>query len=313
MSYFKLLPPGWVIFGLLFALPYSFVQAQEVQPAPKYPVVFVHGWVGFDRILGITPYWFGITSELEKAGVMVYESQVSAVNSTEIRGEQLIIQIEQQLKRFSASKVNLIGHSQGGLTARYVAAMRPDLVASVTGVASPHKGSELADLIQKATGGDDTKRAKTLGWVVNVFGRLINLFTSGGFPQDGLASMKSLTTSGLVKFNKLYPQAVPDDCGEGDYEVNGIRYYSWGGVQKWTTIIDPSDLLLWFTGLAFEEANDGLVGRCSAHLGQVIRDDYPHNHLDEINQALGLDGFGEENEPIKIYMEHMSRLQAAGL
>ena len=313
MPNFKFLSARWIIFSLLFALPCSFVQAQGVQPVPKYPVVLVHGWVGFDRILGITPYWFGITSKLEKAGVMVYESQVSAVNSTEIRGEQLIIQIEQQLKRFSANKVNLIGHSQGGLTARYVAAVRPDLVASVTGVASPHKGSELADLIQKATGGDDTKRAKTLGWVVSILGRTIDLFTSGGLPQDGHASIKSLTASGLVKFNQLYPQAVPDDCGEGDYEVNGIRYYSWSGVQKWTTVIDPSDLLLWFTGLAFEEANDGLVGRCSAHLGQVIRDDYPHNHLDEINQALGIDGFGEENEPIKIYMEHMSRLQAAGL
>ncbi|MBV1874235.1 MAG: hypothetical protein KUG80_05615, partial [Gammaproteobacteria bacterium] len=99
MHNFKFLTPRWIIFGLLFALPCSFAQAQEVQPVPKYPVVLVHGWVGFDRILGITPYWFGITSKLEKAGVMVYESQVSAVNSTEIRGEQLIIQIEQQLKR----------------------------------------------------------------------------------------------------------------------------------------------------------------------------------------------------------------------
>ena len=296
---------------LALCLPYSETYSQAPIPSPKYPVVFVHGFIGFDRLLGVMPYWFGITSKLEETGVMVYESQVSAVNSSEVRGDQLIIQIEQQLKRFSATKVNLIGHSQGGLTARYVAAVRPDLVASVTTIASPHKGSELADFIQKYSGGNDTKRAKVVGWVAGLLGHLIDLTSSGGHPQNGLASMNSLTLTGVTDFNQRYPQAVPSDCGEGDYEVNGIRYYSWGGVKHWTTIIDPSDMIMWFTGLPFKEANDGLVGRCSTHLGQVIRDDYPHNHLDEINLFMGLDGFGDI-EPVSIYLEHMIRLQGDG-
>jgi triacylglycerol lipase len=35
--------------------------------------------------------------------------------------------------------------------------------------------------------------------------------------------------------------------------------------------------------VVYPEANDGLVGKCSSHLGTVIRDNYFHNHLDEVN------------------------------
>ena len=296
---------------IVFCLPYSSAYSQVLTPAPKYPVVFVHGLFGSDRLLGIFPYWHGITNKLKEEGVMVYESQVSAANSSEVRGNQLIIQIEQQLKRFSTIKVNLIGHSYGGLTVRYVAAVRPDLVASVTTIASPNKGSELADFIQKYSGGNDTKRAKVMGWATGLVGHLVDLASSGGYPQNGFASMSSLTLAGVEEFNQRYPQAVPSDCGEGDYHVNGIRYYSWGGVKHWTSFIDPSDMAMWFTGFVFKEKNDGLVGRCSTHLGQVIRDDYPHNHFDLINKFMGLDGFGGV-EPVSIYLEHMIRLQGDG-
>src|SRR3546814_16858781 len=47
------------------------------------------------------------------------------------------------IKGNNSLKFNLIGHSQGGLDIRYVAAVRPDLVASLTTVGSPHKGSDL--------------------------------------------------------------------------------------------------------------------------------------------------------------------------
>jgi len=312
MKHFIFISLRCMILCLAIYWPYSSAQAQDPIATPKYPVVFVHGFLGFDRLFGIMPYWYGITSKLEDAGVMVYMSQVSSVNSSELRGDQLIEQIEEQLKQFSATKVNLVGHSQGGLTARYVAAVRPDLVASVTTIASPHTGSELADFVQKLSGGDDTKRAAFVGWFAGAFGHVMNFFSAGGLPQNGRAAVASLTFTGLEDFNQRYPQAVPSNCGEGDYEVNGIRYYSWGGVKHWTTIIDPTDWVMWLTGLSFDEDNDGLVGRCSSHLGQVLRDDYPHNHLDEINLLFGLDGVGEV-EPVNIYLEHMTRLQADGL
>jgi triacylglycerol lipase len=58
--------------------------------------------------------------------------------------------------------------------------------------------------------------------------------------------------------------------------------------------------------------NDGLVNRCNAHLGQVIRDNYHHNHLDEVNMIFGLrDIFSPD--PVALYRQHANRLKLQGL
>ncbi len=67
------------------------------------------------------------------------------------------------------------------------------------------------------------------------------------------------------------------------------------------------------TSLAFGfSANDGLVGRCSSHFGRVIRDDYFMNHLDEVNQTLGLHSLFE-TDPKTVYLQQANRLKNAGL
>eukprot|EP01030_Chromulinospumella_sphaerica_P022772 gene22772-22767_t len=111
----------------------------------KYPIVLVHGLFGFDNI-GPVEYFYGIPSALRADGAQVYVVQVAAANSTEVRGEQLLTQVRQILAATGAAKVNLMGHSHGGPTARYVASVRPDLVASVTSIGGVNKGSAVADV-----------------------------------------------------------------------------------------------------------------------------------------------------------------------
>ena len=51
----------------------------------RYPIVLVHGLFGFDSALGVD-YFYGIPDALRRDGAKVYVAQVSAANSTEVRG-----------------------------------------------------------------------------------------------------------------------------------------------------------------------------------------------------------------------------------
>ena len=277
----------------------------------RYPIVLVHGLSGFDSLAGVYDYWYRIPQALERDGAEVYVVQVSAANSTELRGEQLLAQVEQIVAISGAQKVNLFGHSHGALTARYVAGVRPDLVASVTSIGGPNQGSKVADALD----GTGSFTQSVLSSIADGFFGLIDLISGGGGnPQDSMAALKSLTTAGTADFNQRFPAGVPSTyCGTGQTWVNGVAYTSWGGVRRFTNALDVSDPLLGATGLAFGfEANDGLVSRCSSRLGFVVNDSYRLNHLDLVNQIFGLSNFWE-TRPTTIYRRHANRLKNAGL
>lgn len=278
----------------------------------RYPIVLTHGMLGFDSLLGVD-YWYGIPRALRHDGAEVYVTEVSQLNTSELRGEELLEQVEEIVALSGKPKVNLIGHSHGGPTIRYVAAVRPDLVASVTSVGAPHKGSAVADMIRQVPEGSAGEAF--LAGLTNAMGALIN-FLSGSnssAPQNALGSLESLNSEGAARFNAKYPQGIPTSaCGEGAYVVKGVRYYSWSGTSPLTNPLDVSDAMMGAGSLAFDEANDGLVGRCSSHLGMVIRDNYRMNHLDEVNQVLGLTSLFE-TDPVSVYRQHANRLRNAGL
>lgn len=287
--------------------------SQKGYTATKYPIVLVHGLFGFDTLAGID-YFYGIPQALSKSGAKVYVAQISATNSTELRGEQLLAQVQNVLAITGAEKVNLIGHSHGGPTARYVASVSPELVASVTSIGGVNKGSRIAD-IARGTIPEGSIPESVAVKLAEGLVSLINLLSGGGdLPQDPLASLAALTTQGSLQFNQKYPEGVPvTECGEGDYvAANGVYYYSWTGTRNFTNALDPTDAAMVVLGLAFDEPNDGLVGQCSTHLGKVIRNDYKMNHLDEINGLLGVTHLFE-TAPTTLYRQHANRLQLQGL
>ena len=279
----------------------------------KYPIVMVHGLFGFDNI-GPVEYFYGIPSSLRSDGAKVYTVQVSAANSTEVRGEQLLTQVKQILAATGAKKVNLMGHSHGGPTARYIAAVRPDLVASVSTIAGVNKGSAVADILLKVAPPGSLSNA-VISSVTNGLATVINFLSGGrGLSQSSNAALVSLSTAGSTKFNKSYPQGIPTTaCGSGAASVNGVAYFSWSGAKPYTNVFDILDPALALTSLAFGGAkNDGLVSSCSSHLGTVIRDDYAMNHLDEVNQTVGLVNLFETS-PVTVFRQQANRLKNMGL
>jgi triacylglycerol lipase len=279
----------------------------------RYPIVLVHGLFGFDNI-GPVEYFYGIPSALRSGGATVYTPQVSAANSTEVRGEQLLLEVKKIVAVTGKPKVNLIGHSHGGPTIRYVASVRPDLVASATSVAGVNKGSAVADILLGIAPPGSLSR-DVITTIATGLGKLLSLLSgSATLPQNSLAAAQSLSTAGSAKFNAAHPEGLPTTaCGEGAYQVNGVAYFSWSGASNYTNVLDILDPALAVTGLAFGGAkNDGLVSSCSSHLGKVIRDDYAMNHADEINQSVGIVNLFEVN-PVSVFRQHANRLQGMGL
>lgn len=282
----------------------------------RYPIVLAHGMAGFSKI-GPVDYWYGIPQELSKNGANVYVTQVASFDSSEARGEQLLSQVKMILAITGAPKVNLIGHSHGSHSIRYVAGVLPSRIASVTAVGGPNGGSPVADVIGGITEipGVGPIVASTASSVMNSLFALVDVLSGQEYRQDALAGLASLSTAGAADFTRRFPAGMPaatNRCGEGAYTVNGVRYFSWSGTGGLTNALDITDVPMALLGVVFPEPNDGLVGRCSSHLGKVLRDNYNMNHLDEVNQLLGLTSIFETN-PKALYRAQANRLKNLGL
>lgn len=283
----------------------------------QYPIVFGHGMAGFIRV-GTDPfgldYWYQILPDLARHGASVWATRVSPFHSSEVRGEQLTQQVEEILAITGKQKVNLIGHSHGGPTIRYVAGVIPNKVASMTSVGAPHKGSPVADLILKA---ENTAIEAPLVGMVNLVSKAIT-WAQGldpkSFPHNALEGGRSLTASGSTLFNQRFPIGMPTTaCGEGAFYQDGIYNYSFTGVGQITNPLDL-DSALKATALMIDggKDNDGLVSRCSAKFGKTVRDNYNWNHLDEVNMVLGLKAVFAP-DPVDVYRQHANRLKLQGL
>lgn len=281
----------------------------------KYPIVMVHGWLGWSRIGNDSfniDYWYQILPDLARNGSTVFAAQLSPANTTAFRGEQLIAQVEEVRAITGKDKVNLIGHSHGGPTVQYVAAVKPNYVASVTGVGGTYRGSRVADKIQSNQG------TRTFFNILGdyIVGPLITWAEANpSMPINFDASMKSLTEVESANFNKRYPTtALANDCNKSGAKVDrGIYYYSWGGTAQTTNLLDIDTILMQLGPLAYgNNDNDGMVARCSTHIGQVVRDDYNLNHTDLANMMFGLKGLFAP-DPVTLFRQHANRLKSQGL
>ena len=302
-----------LVFGLI---GWSNTTHASTYAKTEHPIVLVHGLFGFDELLWVD-YFYKVPSTLDRNGAEVFVATVSPANSTEVRGEQLLAYVQEVIAISGADKVNLIGHSHGGPTVRYVASVAPELVASATSVAGVNWGSPVADLVRAGIRPGSTLEGGAQS-VVNAFSNILELLSgsdASALPTDSIAALEALTTERTLQFNQTYPEGMPSAYCANDGDLvgtNGVYYFSWSGGSTYTNVFDIADPFLALTGLAFNESNDGLVSSCSSHLGYVLRDDYRMNHLDEVNQTFGITHLFE-TDPVQVFLTHANRLKRLGL
>jgi triacylglycerol lipase len=283
----------------------------------RYPIVLVHGVAGTSKFFGIADYWWKVPGDLRYNGSQVYVVNLSSFNDETSRGEALLRQVRDILAISGAGKVNLIAHSQGGYDSRYVAAVLPQAVASITTISTPHRGTQLADFLASTP----SVVQDFLAGGASLAGQLLGLFVGNPQQQDPLAAMRLMTTSGSADFNRRYPNAgLGANCSTGGAATdvrNGYtqRLYSWAGAASGTNILDVIDPLLIFGDATIRLRgggdNDGAVPVCSARFGQFLGS-YSWNHIDEINHVFGLRGLFTA-DPVVTIRTHANRLKLAGL
>src|SRR6185312_5188410 len=151
---------------------------------PPYPFVLAHGFFGFETFAGLDfeTYFYNVKAHLAAEGEVVATPAVDPFNDSDTRGAELLTQVEQFVQETGASKVNIIGHSQGGLDARVVANLRPDLVASVVTISTPHNGSPVGDVAMKLLADPNSQQ------IINALAQLL-----GGPLYDTVGNATSLT------------------------------------------------------------------------------------------------------------------------
>lgn len=235
--------------------------------------------MGFDELrlagqyLPSVHYWRGIKDAFNEHGIECITTAVPTTGSIDERAKALYAQILEKLPSAPGSppssssggggggrKVNIVAHSMGGLDARYlISRLCPDpttefQVASLTTVATPHRGSSAADMLFRDIGPDLLPRLYRLLERLKI--------SSGAFSQ--------LTTPYInSRFNPVTPNSA------------STRYFSYGATATphLLSVFRVSHDLL----AEVEGPNDGLVSIRSAKWGEYKGTLVGVTHLDLIN------------------------------
>ncbi len=240
----------------------------------NYPVVLVHGWAGTDEfILGID-YFYGITSALEDKGVDTYVADIGAFDNSLVRGERLKIFILEVLATTGKNKVNIIAHSQGGITARYLITNMEmaSHVASLTMISTPNRGTALCDI---ATG----KLPKLAQYAIEA---LAETFWGGILCGDEESNFHEATFEMThSNMEQVFNPNTPDS--------SEVTYFSYAGKLYGASpnlLLTPTTLILQY----YDGDNDGVVPVQSAKWGiwkGTVTGLFGVDHFMEINHLFG--------------------------
>ena len=260
--------------------------------ATKYPLLMLHG-IGF-RDYEYVNYWGRIPVLLKKNGAVVEYGKQQAWGTIEGNAAGIKEQLLKFLEETGAEKVNIIAHSKGGLDARYMISSlgMADKVASLTTISTPHRGSELVDVL---SGMKESRYRKICNTLNKTFKRL------GDPAPDAYNASKQLKPEYLEKFNKENP------------DMPGVFYQSYASEMK-----NPSSHALLSIPQAIMKfkagTNDGLVTIESAKWGEFkgtlkSSDNRGISHADQIDlMRKDYDGFNIAEEYVKI----VSKLKEKG-
>ncbi len=274
-------------------MPDSHAVSLKGKSALKNPVLLVHGSTANGPNLSVGPFEFGayfadLPAFLGETGTVVKIAHLPTDASIAERAAVLKNYLETDMK---GEMVNIIGHSLGGLDARYaVSILGCNQIASITSIGTPHLGSPLADWAWKQ--------------VLNK-GFWYWLLKAIGYDLKNRRFIQDITTEGMKVFNEKVRDSLD------------VRYFS---VQTKASFSDGNmSFLLWPTAKWMEgqkhyltaNGHDGMVPFDSqlwgtgVYTGQI-------DHLAQINHQE-FRFTSNRQESMQIWEKIFDNLQKEGL
>lgn len=210
-------------------------------PVPRYPVVFCHGMLAYSMLRMQIPEDHNCFTALRKffqeRGCQVFFPRVLPTGGVAERA----LQLKEQLLAWTDEPVNLIAHSMGGLDCRYLISRlgMADRVRTLTTIASPHRGTYLAD------------------WFLANYRNRVPLLLALEAAGVNLNGFRDCRPGVCAEFNARTPNAP------------GVRYFSYvGEVPQWK--VTPVLRRAWTILTAVEGPNDAMVSTTSARWGEYL-------------------------------------------
>lgn len=226
-------------------------------------LVFASGFLIPQRLFGLE-YFRGLHTAFPGA----LFPPVATTGTVEERAHTLASHI---VAAFPSGPVDIIAHSMGGLDARYLLShnleqlAEPGRVASLSTVATPHRGSPIADLLA----GPKPELYDPRRIAYELLDDALHLL---GIPAGALGD---LTTGFAEGFNRHTP------------DVSHVRYFSYSGNGLNSFVLRAGQIYLRAVGsTAQERISDGLVSVASARWGNVVEPPWPADHLAEVGWDL---------------------------
>lgn len=199
--------------------------------AARHAIVLAHG---FDGSASNRWAFYKVAERLRADGHVVHEAQVSPYKSVTDRAAQLAIHVDAAQRECKAnaacdaSKVHIIAHSMGGLDSRFLISKLGygDRVASLTTISTPHRGTNIADVLVKAVPASFSAGINALA---SLWGRTITErdLADGSDLKAALISLSETTT------HDTFNPEVKDD--------ERVTYLSWAGVSEIVGFPNPQD------------------------------------------------------------------------
>ena len=227
-------------------------------------LVFASGFLFPQRLLG-QDYFRGVRTAFPGACF----PRVPLTGSIDVRAQALVAAIRSFRFPDPDAPIHIIGHSMGGLDARYAlhrnVAGVAARVASLSTIGTPHGGSPIADLIVGPTPGGRQWRRRIYR-AVRRAARALGLRTG---------ALADLTTGSARQFNQEHP------------DIGGIPCFCYAGNRPETYLLRVTAACIRDVGqTAAERENDGLVSVASAAWTPLAERPWPTDHLGEVGRTL---------------------------